>query len=292
MPAERRGAATLDRRHHLQLIEADVPGIGSSPCRSMAAENIRDLQRWTGQGCGPLCRRRVFVVLSGVLAGVLARLLPGFLSGLGRQVEWALVVRVHVCGAAGVGSRCLKLVMTQKRLDDSNIGAAFEQMGRETVAQSVQTHPLPDAGPIGRLVEQPVELAGGHWLARLAARKEPAFLKGRCVWIEPRTSLPPLSQEIDHLRRQHDIAILATLGLLDANDLLRAIDMFDLQPDHFAGSQAAAIAKTERDAGLEARGNSQHATRLVWTHHLRDLLGLAEVIDLGCKIQPPQRHAE
>src|ERR1700720_2531400 len=68
--------------------------------------------------------------------------------------------------------------------------------------------------------------------------------------------------------------------------------VFDLQPDHFAGSQAAAIAKTERDAGLEARGNSQHATRLVWTHHLRDLLGLAEGIDLGCKIQPPPRHAK
>ena len=27
-------------------------------------------------------------------------------------------------------------------------------------------------------------------------------------------------------------------------------------------------------------------------HHLRNRLGLAEMIDLGCKVQPPQRHAQ
>jgi hypothetical protein len=47
MPAERGRAAALDRRHDLQLVEAHVTGIGSAPCRSVAAENIRDLQPWT-----------------------------------------------------------------------------------------------------------------------------------------------------------------------------------------------------------------------------------------------------
>src|SRR5882672_12370652 len=56
--------------------------------------------------------------------------------------------------------------------------------------------------------------------------------------------------------------ILAALGLLDANNPLRLVDMLDLQPNHFAGTQAAPIAKTECHAGLEARGNGQHATRL------------------------------
>src|SRR5712675_1192535 len=92
--------------------------------------------------------------------------------------------------------------------------------------------------------------------------------------------------------RQHNVPILAALGLLDANNPLRLVDMLDLQPDHFAGTQAAPIAKTECHAGLEARGNGQHATRLVRAHHLRNLLGLADVIDLGGKIQPSQRHAE
>ena len=50
MAAERRRAAALDRRHHLQLAEADMAGIGSAPCRTVVAEDIRDLQRWTRHG--------------------------------------------------------------------------------------------------------------------------------------------------------------------------------------------------------------------------------------------------
>jgi len=44
MPTERRRAAALDRRHHLQLVEAHVPTIGLTPCGAVVAENIRDLQ--------------------------------------------------------------------------------------------------------------------------------------------------------------------------------------------------------------------------------------------------------
>src|SRR6266852_595888 len=47
--AERCRAAVLDRRHHLELAEADMAGIGLAPCRSMAAEDIRNLQLWTCQ---------------------------------------------------------------------------------------------------------------------------------------------------------------------------------------------------------------------------------------------------
>ena len=155
----------------------------------------------------------------------------------------------------------------------------------------MQRHALLDPGPTGSLVEQPVELAGGHRHAGFAPRKQPAFLKGG-VCIETSARFPPLPQQINRLRRQHDIAILAALGLLDTNDLLRTVDMLDLQPDHFAGTQAAPIAKTECCAGLEARGDGQHTTRLVRTHHLRNLLGLADVIDLGREVQPPQCHAE
>src|SRR5580704_19537604 len=56
------------------------------------------------------------------------------------------------------------------------------------------------------------------------------------------TNLPPLPQENEHLGRQHDVAILA-LRLLDANDVLRPVDVLDLQPHHLAGAQATAIAE-------------------------------------------------
>src|SRR3979490_799073 len=45
MPAEGRGAAALDRRHHLELAEAHMAGIGPAPCQAVATEDVRDLQR-------------------------------------------------------------------------------------------------------------------------------------------------------------------------------------------------------------------------------------------------------
>jgi hypothetical protein len=66
----------------------------------------------------------------------------------------------------------------------------------------------------------------------------------------------------------------------------------DDKPDHFAGPQAAAIAEAEQEAGLETARDGQQPLCLIPAHHQRNLLGLAEVIDLGGKVQSPQRHAE
>src|SRR6516162_989141 len=44
MPAERRRATALDRCHHLELVEAYMAGVSLTPCRPVAAEDIRDLQ--------------------------------------------------------------------------------------------------------------------------------------------------------------------------------------------------------------------------------------------------------
>src|SRR5216683_1565579 len=91
-------AAVLVRRHHPErlskgeLAEADMAGIGLTPCRSMAAEDIRNLQRWTGQGRGPLCRRRVFPAL-------------GLLARLRQQVERALDTCDHAGGDARIARR-------------------------------------------------------------------------------------------------------------------------------------------------------------------------------------------
>src|SRR5262249_43125610 len=49
MAAERCRAAVLDRRHHLELAEADMAGVGLAPRLAMAAEDIRNLQLWTCQ---------------------------------------------------------------------------------------------------------------------------------------------------------------------------------------------------------------------------------------------------
>jgi len=48
MAAEHRRAAALDGGHDFQLGEAHVAGVGLAPGSAMGAEDIRDLQRWTG----------------------------------------------------------------------------------------------------------------------------------------------------------------------------------------------------------------------------------------------------
>ena len=45
MTAEGDRAANLDRRHRLELAEADMTSVGVTPCSTMVAEDIRDFQR-------------------------------------------------------------------------------------------------------------------------------------------------------------------------------------------------------------------------------------------------------
>jgi len=77
MAAELCRAAVLDRRHHLELLEADMAGIGLTPCRSMVAEDIRDLQRRAGHCRGRYAGGWSFSPISGFLPGFFL----GFLRG-------------------------------------------------------------------------------------------------------------------------------------------------------------------------------------------------------------------
>src|SRR5271168_1236937 len=48
--AQRRCAAVLDGAHHLELEQADVTAVGMTPRGPVVAEDVRDLQSWTGHG--------------------------------------------------------------------------------------------------------------------------------------------------------------------------------------------------------------------------------------------------
>jgi hypothetical protein len=54
MTAKRRRAAALDRAHHLELGEAQMAAVGFTPGGTVVAEDIRNLQSWTGH-----CARRL-----------------------------------------------------------------------------------------------------------------------------------------------------------------------------------------------------------------------------------------
>ena len=157
MAAEGRCAATLDRRHDLQLAKAHMAGVGFAPRRSMLAEDVRDLQRWPQHGRRALSRRGAG---SCVLDETLQRA-DDVADGLG--------------GDAGVKRRAVELGVAHQNLDHANIDAAFQQMGGEAVPQRMRRNALVDAGGVGGGVAGAIELARCQRTDAVLPGKQPAL---------------------------------------------------------------------------------------------------------------------
>jgi len=148
-------------------------------------------------------------------------------------------------GDTGITGRRIELVVAQNRLDQTNIQALLEKMGGKGVPERMQRHRFLDARRFGGLVEQPRQLTRGERLAAPPAGKQPALLQ-RHAFIVPRgPHLPPLPQQIKNFGRQHDMTVLAALGLHDADDLELAVDVANLEAASLARAQSAAIAERE-----------------------------------------------
>src|SRR5208337_5343930 len=168
-----------------------------------------------------------------------------------QHVERALDGGDHAGGDARVACGRVEFFMTEKSLNNADISSTFEQMGRKTMAQRMQRHRLLDAGRVSRFVKQTTELPGRHRLSRLAAGEQKALLLRHARIETSRSHLPPLPQQSERFWRQHDVAVLASLGLHDPNDVLCAVDVAGLKPDYLAGAQTRAITESKQYANLE-----------------------------------------
>ena len=81
------------------------------------------------------------------------------------------------------------------------------------------------------------------------------------------------------LRRQHDVAVLAALAVLDPDHHPAAVDVADLQADRLGGAQPRRIGRRQRGAGLQARHRLEKAHHLVGAQHHRQLARLAGIGD-------------
>jgi hypothetical protein len=97
MTAEFCRAAVLGRRYHFELTGAHMAGSGLTPCRSMAAENMRDLQRRAGPSRGPL-RGLVFHVPVGLLVVCEAGRARTEITARSSSTRRALDLRDHAGG--------------------------------------------------------------------------------------------------------------------------------------------------------------------------------------------------
>ena len=104
------------------------------------------------------------------------------------------------------------------------------------------------------------------WLARVPAGEQPMH--------GPRKT-PVDTQNAEQLRRQHDVAVLAALAVIDPDHVPGAVDVLHLQPHHLGGTQPCRIGRRQRSAGLQARHRLKEPDHLVRTQHDRQLARLA-----------------
>ena len=125
MTAERCGAAVLDRRHDLELGEAQMTCMGGPVCGPGSTEDVGDLDRGAH---GSAVGRDFF------------RLEQAELVERARD-------RAHRPGRdLGVEGGAVQLGVPEQDLDDPDVGAVLQQVGGEAVAQRVRPDPLGDVG--------------------------------------------------------------------------------------------------------------------------------------------------
>jgi len=138
-------------------------------------------------------------------------------------------------------------------------------------------------------MEGPAELAGGERIDRLLAGEQPTAGQHHPV-LAP--GPPPGAQQIEQGCRQHGIAVLAPLALLDPDHLALAVDVGELERDHLRGPQAGAVGDRQRRLVLEARCRIQQPCDLLGAQHHGQLVRFADTGHPDRRVVAPQRHAE
>src|SRR6202022_4658639 len=104
--------------------------------------------------------------------------------------------------------------------------------------------------------------------------------------------LPPGAQQLEQMRRQHDIAILAALALLDPDQHALAVNVGDLERDHFRGAQTRSIGHAQGRLVFEPWCCIEQARHLFRAEHPRQysrLMDESRVLDDGISLE---RHPE
>ena len=198
MAAERRRAAGPDRTHDLELAAAQVPAIMRDVGVTIRVQDFRDLQlrpRHERRGASRRWRGH-------------------------QQRERACDLADRLERRPGIDSGGVELPVPEQHLDHPDIGLALQEMRREAVAERVHRDALVELGGSRGGVTGAVELTRGDRLGGLLAGEEPV---ARPLYE------PPLSQEIEQVGREHDIAVLAALALLDPDQHAGAVDVCDFE---------------------------------------------------------------
>jgi len=94
------------------------------------------------------------------------------------------------------------------------------------------------------------------------------------------------------VRRQHHVTVLAAFALFDADDHALAVDVGDLERDHFSGAQAGAIGHAQRRLVLQPRCGIEQPRHFFDAQHHRQLARLVNDMGVLDDLVTPERDPE
>ena len=119
--------------------------------------------------------------------------------------------------------------MTEQQLNGADVGADFQQVNGERVAERVRRHGFAQPTAIPGEATRPLDGGLLHRLLGIPSREEPP---GRP--LDP----PPRPQLLEQRWREHDVAVTSALPLYDMQDHPVAVDVGDPEVQRFAEPQA------------------------------------------------------
>src|SRR5216684_6218346 len=186
-------------------------------------------------------------------------------------------------GDARIERRGIELGVPEQDLDHSNIDVLFQQMGGEAMPQGVERYALVDLGSVGSGMTGAIELARRQRVHPVLSRKQPAFRSCRP---------PPGSQQFEQMWRQHHVAVFAAFALFDADHHPFAVDVADLERDHFGGAQTSPVGHAQRRFVLEPRRCIQQPRHLLRAEHDRQLARFMDECRVLDDVGAPERNPE
>ena len=97
---------------------------------------------------------------------------------MSREVHLRARPLAYACAAGHSPAReIVQFLVSEQDLYHANIHLLFQQVGGEAVAQGMHRDALADLRGLGRLMDNPVELARADRISGILARKQPAAVE-------------------------------------------------------------------------------------------------------------------
>src|SRR5258707_2044794 len=153
--------------------------------------------------------------------------------------------------------------MTQQHLDGAYVGTGFQQMDGKCAPKGMRCDRLGNMATLMRL------------LASLLYGESGDVAADSITWEKPPFGLvhsPPVAQDFEELRGEHDIAIFLSFTLLDSDEHPLTVDIGDLQADRLRDPQSGGVAGRQDCAMLDAPHTGQKLQDFFLSQDHRQLL--------------------